>query len=68
MPQEKKPFYVVLPGWLGGQLSDTGDKIELTEAEAKYLVLSGQITDRAPAQAYKKAASSKSDKTEESDA
>lgn len=39
----KKSFEVKAEGWLGGVYRYPGDLVEMTEAEAQYLVMSGQI-------------------------
>jgi hypothetical protein len=53
MLQEKKTYYAVLPGWIDGELRKTGAKVKLTKDQAKYLLLSGQITEDAPVKAFK---------------
>ena len=56
MLQEKKTYYAALPGWIDGELRKTGAKVKLTEDQAKYLLLSGQITEDAPVKALKSTA------------
>jgi len=41
---QKRDYKVMTDAWVGGVYRKEGDKIQLTEAEAKYLVLSGVLT------------------------
>lgn len=45
----KKPYRVAIAGYLLGAHRKVGDAVNLTEAEAKYLLLDGTVTEGKPA-------------------
>ena len=45
----KKEYLVLADGWIGGRLLNKGERVSLTDNEAKYLLLSGQIGETSAA-------------------
>lgn len=46
----RKTYYAEVEGFILGALRAPGDPVgELTEAEAKYLLMAGHVTDQKPA-------------------
>ncbi len=41
--RRKKPYTVLLDGWIDGRLYAAGQEVELFDGAAKYLVMSGQV-------------------------
>lgn len=43
-----KTYAVLTEGFINGRLRAVGDPVEMTEKQAKYLLLNGQIGGKAP--------------------
>ncbi|WP_187967855.1 DUF7210 family protein [Aquibium microcysteis] len=51
----KKAYYALVEGFIEGTYREVGARIDLTEAEAEYLLRAGQIGETRPAEAAKQA-------------
>lgn len=44
-----KTYYAVNQGWISGHHLKSGESIAMTEAQARYYLLNGELSDTAPA-------------------